>query len=70
MASYIPPDDFTDKVMKEVRKIHERRQRQQLLIEKAINGLPVRALLSLAAVLGGVWNLVRIYMMLSPVICK
>jgi hypothetical protein len=70
MASYIPPDDFTDKVMKEVHKIHERRQRQQLLIEKAINGLPVRALLSFAAALGGIWNLVRIYMMLSPVICK
>jgi hypothetical protein len=70
MASYIPPEDFTDKVMSEVRKIHERQQRQQLLIEKAINGLPVRALLSLAAALGGIWNLVRIYMMLSPVICK
>lgn len=70
MASYTPPDDFTDKVMSEVRKIHERHQRQQLLIEKAINGLPVRALLSLAAALGGIWNLVRIYMMLSPVICK
>lgn len=70
MTSYTPPDDFTDKVMSEVRKIHERHQRQQLLIEKAINGLPVRALLSLAAALGGIWNLVRIYMMLSPVICK
>lgn len=70
MASYIPPEDFTDKVMSEVRKIHERQQRQQLLIEKAINGLPVRTLLSLAAALGGIWNLVRIYMMLSPVICK
>lgn len=70
MASYIPPDDFTEKVMREVRKIQERQQRQQLLIEKAINGLPVQALLSLAAALGGIWNLVRIYTMLSPVICK
>lgn len=70
MASYIPPENFTDKVMSEVRKIHERQQRQQLLIEKAINRPPVRALLALAAAFGGIWNLVRIYMMLSPVICK
>jgi hypothetical protein len=70
MDVYVPSDDFTDKVMIQVRKMEARRQRQLLLVERLLGALPVRTLMSVVALLGGVWNLLRIYMMLSPAICK
>ncbi len=70
MNSYKPTEDFTDKVMEQVRKIHLRQQRQLLLAERLIGALPIRTLLSLAAILGGIWNLLRIWMMLSPALCR
>ena len=70
MAEFIPTEDFTDRVMAQVRVLHERQQRSLLLVEKLIGMLPVRGLLAVAAVLGALWNLARIGMMLSPVICR
>ena len=70
MSCYTPSENFTDKVMVQVRKMERRRQRQLLLAEKLLSALPVRTLLSVAALLGGVWNLLRVYMVLSPAICK
>ena len=70
MSWYVPANDFADKVMVQVRKMERRRQRQLLLTEKLLGALPVRTLLSVAALLGGVWNLLRVYMVLSPAICK
>jgi hypothetical protein len=70
MSCYTPAENFTDKVMVQVRKMERRRQRQLLLAEKLLSALPVRTLLSVAALLGGVWNLLRVYMVLSPAICK
>ena len=70
MAPFIPSEDFTDRVMVRVRRIHHRQRQQLLLIEKLTNTLPVKALLSFAALLGGIWNLVRIFMILAPTICK
>lgn len=70
MASYTPSEDFTVRVMAQVQRIHQRQQRQLLLLDKLIGSLPVKALLCLAAMAGGLWNLVRISMMLAPVLCK
>lgn len=70
MARDVLPEDFTARVMGEVRKIHERRQRRLQMVERILNGMPVRTLLSLAALLGAVWNLARIWLMLSPVLCR
>jgi len=49
MSWYIPADNFTDKVMVQVRKMERRRQRQLLLAEKLLSALPVRTLFSVAA---------------------
>ncbi len=70
MDAYTPPEDFTDKVMARVQLIRMRQQRQVLVFERMLGMLPVKALLSLAAVVGGLWNLLRLYMVLSPAICK
>jgi len=70
MAEFIPTEDFTDRVMAQVRMVHEQQQRSLFLVEKLINMLPIRAMMAVAAVLGAIWNLARIGMMLSPALCR
>ncbi|MBU1564192.1 MAG: hypothetical protein KJ630_01020 [Proteobacteria bacterium] len=70
MAEFIPTEDFAERVMVQVRRVHLRQQRSLILMETLISMLPIRGLMAVAAVVGAIWNLVRIGMMLSPVICR
>lgn len=71
MTKYTPDGEFTKKVMDKVQKIHQAEQQRLFKVESQVNGLPVRTVLSLTAALCGVWNLVRIYLvLLTPVICR
>jgi hypothetical protein len=70
MNEFLSNKDFADRVMTQVRIVHERQQRSLLLVEKLLNMLPIRGLITVAAIFGAIWNLTRIGMMLSPALCR
>jgi hypothetical protein len=70
MDQFLPNKEFADRVMVQVRLVHERQQRSLMLVEKLLNMLPIRGLMVAIAVLGALWNLARIGIMLSPALCR
>lgn len=70
MGSYIPTEDFTDKVMAEVFRLHRRKQHQMQRLDQVLKSPPVRTVLAVAAIAGGAWNLLRICMLVAPALCR
>ena len=71
MTEYQPSDSFVERVMRDVKNIHETEKKRQQRVEKLLGMLPTRLLLTGGATLLGIWNIVRVYLVLfAPVLCK
>lgn len=70
MAPYQPSDDFIEKVMSEVRTMAEEQRRQEQWLDSLIGSLPMRCLFLGCACIGTAWNLIRLYQLLAPVVCR
>lgn len=70
MKDFIPSDDFTEKVMREVRTL-ARSSTVSERTQAVWSHRPVRILFSTTATLLGSWNLIRLYFtFFYPVVCR
>ncbi len=71
MDNYTPSSSFTHRVMQDIHEFQNTQNKRQQRIDKLVSQLPARAILSCGAAVIGIWNVVRIYVVLfAPVLCK
>lgn len=71
MSEFESSDNFVEKVMEDVRSYERTREVTTSFFVRFLGSHPTRWALSVAGVLLGTWNFIRLYLaIVAPVVCR